>query len=198
MGIFQSQRYYNNIQALKSYKSLTGIINLFLLWALFQSCSDFKQKGQLNKVERIQKSISTLQSTLEEGFPDTLSSMRLNMMQTELKIKNNLILDSVDNSFGADMDAYKMARKSIKSINKQYITIKKTLLKSKIRVDALYSDISQGFGKRNAYEKYIATEHKNTLLIEKRIDELLNEVKQVCDQYRLLHPKLMALSNKWQ
>lgn len=169
-----------------------AFIGVFFLVA----CSDFKQKEQLKSVELLQTKVKALSTDFQASFPDTLSSMRQNMFQLQLFLQQHVVLDSVDRTYAKDMDAYKLARKKIGPLNKQYVAIKQALAEENTRLNHLNSDISNGFGKRDRYDRYIATETKNLTLLESRVIELKKELNTLRDTYRMLHPKLIALAGK--
>lgn len=162
------------------------------------ACSDFKQKEQLKAVEQLTSEATTLSKDFQASFPDTLSTMRQNMMQLQLFLQQHVVLDSVDRAYAKDMDTYKLARKKIGPINKQYVALKQAFAQEKTRLSQLHSDISNGFGKRDRYDAYIATEKKNITLLESRLNELKKELNALMDTYRLLHPKLNSLAGKYK
>jgi hypothetical protein len=162
------------------------------------ACSDFKQKEQLKAVEQLTSEATTLSKDFQASFPDTLSTMRQNMMQLQLFLQQHVVLDSVDRMYAKDMDTYKLARKKIGPINKQYVALKQAFAQENTRLAQLHSDISNGFGKRDRYDAYIATEKKNITLLESRLNELKKELNALMDTYRLLQPKLNSLAGKYK
>ena len=160
------------------------------------SCSDFKQKEQLRSVEQLQAKTQGLSSRMEQSFPDTLSAMRQNMMELQLFLRSHVVLDSVDRTYAANMDAFKLTSKKIAPINRQYVVLKKAFADEKKRLSDLHSDISNGFGKRQKYDAYIVKETKNVSALKLRTTELIAALKDMKEQYQLLHPKLSALASK--
>lgn len=170
------------------------LIGVFFLVA----CSDFKQKEQLKSVDQLKSKTTKLLDDFETSFPDTLSTLRQNMMQLQLFLQQHVVLDSVDRTYAKDMDTYKLARKKIGPINKQYVALKQAFAQESTRLSQLHSDISNGFGKRDRYDRYIATETKNLTLLESRVIEFKKELNALMDTYRLLHPKLNSLAGKYK
>ena len=170
----------------------------FMIVLVLLSCSDFEQKQQLKRVETLLNKTKVAQANFLSSFPDTLGSMRQNMMNLQLFLKTHVLLDSVDRSYAADMDAYKLARKKIKPINKQYVVLKSAFQEERTRLLQLKSDIANGFGKRQKYDQYIQTETKNVSLLIRRSNELKQEIHSLLDKYNMLHPKLSALSKKFK
>jgi CII-binding regulator of phage lambda lysogenization HflD len=171
---------------------------LYLFILSLTGCSDFKQEEQLKSVEELQAKSNTLQSKFKEAFPDTLSSMRQNMMHMEVFLKNHVILDSVDRSYGSDMDAYKETRNKIGAINKQYLVLKKAFSKETKQLEQLHKDVVNGFGKRQQYDSYILTEKKNVKKLEEHTLAFVKAITEIKDKYQLLHPRLNALAFKFR
>lgn len=157
------------------------------------SCSDFSQKKQLAKAEAIKKEVEKLEQEFLKSFPDSLSALRLTMMSTETAVKNKIILDSVDRSFSADMDAYKLTRKKIGPINEQYVKLKKAFSQEKSALFNLYNDINNGWGKRNEYDNYLQQEARNVEELKKASLELKRQLQILEQEFSLLHPKISAL-----
>jgi len=171
-------------------------ITLFVVLVFAFGCSDIQQKKQVSSVEQLQHKLEKMDSQLKQDFPDTLSRMRLTMMQVELKIKQNLVLDTIQLDFAANMDDYKQARKAIGPINKQYLALKKAMAEEQNTLGKLHKDIENGYGKRKSYDQYIANETKKIKQIEALNADLFKAVRQLLDTYKMIHPKLNALSNR--
>lgn len=170
-----------------------GTTVLWLFLFVVASCSDFSQKEQLTKVEALQKEVTNLEGDFLKSFPDTLSALRLTMMNTETAVKNKIILDSVDRSFSADMDAYKLTRKKIGPINEEYVKLKKAFSQEKSALMNLYNDINNGWGKRDEYDNYLQQEARNVKELKKGSLELKRQLQILNQEFSLLHPKISAL-----
>lgn len=169
-------------------------ISLCIL-SLFYSCSDINQKKQIEKVKALHQEVIQIDQELLNNFPDSISKMRLSMMQLELKIKQSYLLDSIDISFAKKMDDYKGARKSLKKLNKQYVLLKKAVKEELNALENLEADIQSGLGKRNKYDKFIKSETSKTAQLKSLFKDLNGLKTQIFSTYRLLHPQLLALSN---
>lgn len=177
---------------------MKNLVVLAILSVLIVGCSDFKQKAQLKAVNDLQAKAKRLNQSFKASFPDTLSSMRQNMMHMEIFLKNHVVLDSVDRSYGSDMDEYKETRNKIGTINKQYVVLKKAFTEESNQLKQLENDISNGFGKRQRYDDYLASEKKNVDKLEKHTNEFIKAINQIKDKYQLLHPRLNALAIKFK
>lgn len=169
---------------------------LFVVLLFANGCSDLQQNKQLSKVQNLQTKLEKFDRQLAKNFPDSLSKMRLEMMQVELKIKQNLVMDTIQLDFAADMDNYKAGRKAIGPMNKQYLALKKAMKEERSTLMKLHKDIENGYGKRKSYDQYIENETKKMKQIETLKEDLFASVQQLMDTYKLLHPKLNALSNR--
>jgi hypothetical protein len=115
------------------------------------------------------------------------------MMSTETAVKNKIILDSVDRSFSADMDSYKLTRKKIGPINEEYVKLKKAFSQEKSALINLYNDINNGWGKRDEYDNYLQQEARNVKELKKGSLELKRQLQILNQEFSLLHPKISAL-----
>lgn len=167
----------------------------FCLSLLAYSCSDVNQKKQLEEVKGLQEKVLEIEKNLANAHPDTISSMRLSMMQLELRIKSTYVLDFIDNDFAKKMDDYKRARKSLKPLNKQYVLLNRTIKEEKNVLKDLNNDIENGFGKRNKYDDFIKTESSKIQQLTTLLNDYVSHKDQVFSTYKLLHPQLLSLAN---
>lgn len=191
MELFRSRMLYINILALNTFK-IRLIFILFLFGAFF-SCSDFNQKEQLRKVDKITNSLDSLSLSLARHIPDSLNSMRQTMLNTEIALKNKVIMDTINVKYAKDMDTYKLARKRIGKINHHLVELRSAFKKEKKQLARLKKDIEMGWGKRNQYDAYIKLENKNIEVLATKSREIQSEVVKVCEIYRMLHPKMKTL-----
>jgi len=191
MELFRSRMLYINILALNTFK-IRLIFILFLFGAFF-SCSDFNQKEQLRKVDKITNSLDSLSLSLARHIPDSLNSMRQTMLNTEIALKNKVIMDTINVKYAKDMDTYKLARKRIGKINHHLVEQRSAIKKEKKQLARLKNDIEKGWGKRNQYDAYIKLENKNIEVLATKSREIQSEVVNVCEIYRMLHPKMKTL-----
>lgn len=194
MEEFQFLVFYINILALNTFKIWISLI-LFLVGGLL-SCSDFNQQEQLKKLEKLTNTTDSLSNVLKNSIPDSLNSMRQTMMNTEVALKNNITMDSVDLYYAKDMDTYKSARKRIGKINLYLVEVLAGCKKEKKQLVKLKEDIERGWGKRNKYNEYIKLEDKNIKTLISKTHVLQGEVVKVCEIYQLLHPKMKTLLGK--
>lgn len=191
MELFRFRMFYINILALNTFK--IRLIFILLLFGAFFSCSDFNQKEQLRKVDKLTNSLDSLSLSLAQHIPDSLNSMRQTMLNTEIALKNKVIMDTIDVKYAKDMDTYKLARKRIGKINHHLVELRSAIKKEKRQLARLKNDIEKGWGKRNQYDAYIKLENKNIAVLATKSREIQSEVVNVCEIYRMLHPKMKTL-----
>lgn len=74
--------------------------NLVFLIIITISCSDFSRKEQINKVNKLEKELGKLEQDLIANKIDTLSGLRSAINSVEIRIKNNLYLDTINMALG--------------------------------------------------------------------------------------------------
>jgi len=191
MELLRFQVFYKNIPVLKKC-NITRLMGICCLATLF-SCADLRQKEQVNAVDKLLYSLDSLQKTTENRLPDSLNSYRLAMMNTEVRLKNRYVIDTIDRAYARDMNTYKDARNSIGAINKHWVEIKSAFQQERKQLKILKKDIENGWGKRDRYAQYISFEKKNIQALTQRSEELRKKANLVVDAYRLLHPRMVAL-----
>ena len=144
--------------------------NLVFLMIITISCSDFSKKEQITKVNKLEKELGKLEKDLIANKIDTLSGLRSAINSVEIRIKNNLYLDTINMVLGKKMDDYKRMRKSLGPIGKSYEQLKTGVFEEKEALKNLKLDIQNGEGERNLYDQHITFESTkikqlNTLLI---------------------------------
>jgi hypothetical protein len=100
------------------------LLMLFLAVSVLSACADLNKELQLKRIEQEQKRLDLLSEKIKDKRMDDVSAFKINTMQTELKIKQNLYLDTINMELAKQLDAYKVMRRSIKPILKQYRQLK--------------------------------------------------------------------------
>lgn len=144
---------------------------------LMFGCSMNEKKENVKAVRNLLARENSLSHRLEVAFPDTLVSIRLSMMNTEQIIKNKYVSDSINTSFAKDMNDFKINRKKIGKINKEYLMLKATLQSEKKQLNNLLEDIQNGKGNSNDHKQHLAQESLNLDTIEKGLGEFIARLK---------------------
>ena len=161
---------------------------------LFFSCSDLKKDEQLKRISTLEKRILLIENERIVNEIDTLTSLKIATNAVEIRIKNYLVLDTINLVLGKKMDAYKMMRRSLKPLGKQNSQLKQAIREEQKTLKALRSDIENGSGSRDKYESYILFEKNKLNQLQILLDEYLRLKKETMTTYRELHPELNQLS----
>ncbi len=161
---------------------------------LFFSCSDLKKDEQLKRISTLEKRILLIENERTVNEIDTLTALKIATNAVEIRIKNYLVLDTINLVLGKKMDAYKMMRRSLKPLGKQNSQLKQAIREEQKTLKALRSDIENGSGSRDKYESYILFEKNKLNQLQILLDEYLKLKKETMATYRELHPELNQLS----
>jgi hypothetical protein len=180
----------------------TVLITLFVL-GLLSACADLHREEQLKKVDKMLIQADSLQAVLQEHQVDTLANIQNSIMSIELRIRNNYTADTINISLSQKMNKFRNLKKFFMSesaeeeeeeegeeksgrlthqtLGSAYLDIKGGIASEKSTLQELRSDISNGLGKRDKYNEYIAFE---TQKID-QLCELLEDYKTHKD--KILH-----------
>lgn len=147
---------------------------LFLIMFLFNSCSDIEKEEQIKKINRLKKSVATLENKVSLCKMKNISEKKIAIYSVIKRIKSYYYLDTVDIQFAKKMDAYKVMGRALKSLGGNYEKIRISLDEEKVVLTTLQTDIKNGFGRREKYNEYIKFE-KNKI----------EQIKQLLDDYKL-------------
>ena len=100
---------------------MKNLFFLSLLSVLFTSCVDLKKEQLVKNVSRLNTKLEQIAARSKDSRMDSISNIKINTIQTELRIKQNLHLDTINISLAKQLDAYKVMRKSIKQIGRAHV-----------------------------------------------------------------------------
>jgi hypothetical protein len=142
----------------------------------------------------LEKRILLIENERTVNEIDTLTALKITTNAVEIRIKNYLVLDTINLVLGKKMDAYKIMRRSLKPLGKQNSQLKQAIREEQKTLKALKSDIENGSGSRDKYESYILFEKNKLNQLQILLDEYLRLKKETMATYRELHPELNQLS----
>jgi hypothetical protein len=166
---------------------------LFLLFTLF-SCSDFQKKGQLEKIQRSQRNLYDIEKELKVNKIDTMSKIKLATNEVELRIKNNLVLDTINLILGKKMDDYKRMRKSFEPLGRSYSQLMTGISEERMTLNNLVTDIQNGEGERNKYDTYIVYENNKIKQLKILLNSYISFKNKTMETFFRLHNELDSLS----
>jgi hypothetical protein len=169
-------------------------ILLLFVSVLTFACVDFKRDQLLRKVAKMDRNLLVLVGKLKDDRMNDIASIKLNTIQTELRVKQNLHLDTIDMELAKKLDAYKVMRRSIKPMLQQYLKVKEGIKEEKRVLKQLRKDINEGRGERNRYAEYIRFERQKVSQLSSLTTEFLRAKEQFFKDYALLYPPIEAFS----
>jgi hypothetical protein len=172
-------------------RSITFLLSFSIL--LF-SCSDLKKDEQLKRISKLEKGLALIEKERLKNEIDTLAALKVATNAVEIRIKNYLVLDTINLVLGKKMDAYKIMRRNFKPLGKQNSQLKQAIREEQKSLKALKSDIDNGSGSRDKYESYILFEKNKVNQLQTLLDEYLRLKEETMATYRELHPELNQLS----
>jgi hypothetical protein len=161
---------------------------------LLFSCSDLKKDEQLKRIAKLEKRLSDIESVRIKNEIDTLTALKIATNAVEIRIKNYLVLDTIDMVLGKKMDTYKIMRRNLKPLGKQNSQLKTAIREERRTLNDLKVDIENGSGSRDKYESYILFEKNKISQVDVLLKEYLRFKEETLDTYHKLHPELNQLS----
>lgn len=169
-------------------------ILLSFVGVLTFACVDFNRDQLLQKVAKMDKHLIVLEGKLKDERMNELSAIKLNTMQTELRVKQNLHLDTIDLALAKKLDAFKVMRKSIKPMMQQYLQVKEGIKEERRVLKQLRGDIKEGRGERNRYGEYLRFERKKVSQLSSLTADYLRSKDQFFKDYARFYPPIEAFS----
>ena len=148
---------------------------LFTGLSLLLSCADMQRDQFLKQLNKLDKQLLQIESKLEEEQIEDISSIKSKTMQTELRIKQNLHLDTINMALAKQLDAYKVMRRSVKPLMQQYMKARNGVQEEKKVLKQLKRDIQEGRGERHRYAEYIRFERQKVKQLDLLCDDFLRQ-----------------------
>jgi hypothetical protein len=161
---------------------------------LFTSCADMQRETYLKEIVVLQDKLLEIENTLPDSRITDISSIKIKTVQTELRIKQNLQLDTIDLELAKKLDAYKLMRKSIKPMMKQFVKVREGIKEEKGVLKRLHQDIQDGRGERQRYATYIRFERKKVKQLSELNADYLRAKAKFFSEYARLYPSVEAFS----
>lgn len=167
---------------------------LSLLSVIVFACADLKKEQLTQKVAKLEHELLVIEEGLIDDRMNTISSIKINTMQTELRIKQNLHLDTINLELSKQLDAYKLMRKNIKPMMQDYLKVRNGIKEEKQVLKRLAKDIEEGRGERNRYPEYIRFERQKVKQIALLAADFSSAKNQLFKDYETLYPPVEAFS----
>jgi hypothetical protein len=167
---------------------------VFFSILLFTSCADIQRETYLKQIVALQEKLLKIENTLPDSRLTDISSIKVNTMQTELRIKQNLQLDTIDMELAKKLDAYKLMRKSIKPMMQQFVKAREGINEEKGVLKRLHQDIQDGRGDRHRYANYIRFERNKVKQLSELSADYLRAKAKFFSEYARLYPTVETFS----
>jgi hypothetical protein len=171
---------------------------LFFILSLFSLLTGCKanNKDQIARIQKLSISLDSLEQNLVKNEIDTLAALGVATNAVELRIKNHYNLDSIDYEFGKKMDEYKVMRRSLGPLGKNYVDIKKGIIEERSVLKNLTNDISNNIGTHEENETNIQFEKEKVNQLAVLLKEYLIEKNKTMTTFQKLHKELDSFSLK--
>ncbi|MFM7007132.1 MAG: hypothetical protein ACKOWX_07745 [Flavobacteriales bacterium] len=170
-------------------------IFLVLLAVFFSACADLSKDHLFEKIQALNQKLENLEEALKDTRLNEVATIKNNTMQTELRIKQNLHLDTVNIELAKKLDAYKLMRKSIKPVMRQLVKIKQGISEEKHVLRQLKNDIKEGRGQRDRYEEYIKFEGQKVAQLTALTKDFTRAKNKFFTDYKRLYPPVAAFAD---
>lgn len=170
-------------------------IFLVLMAVIFSACADLRKDQLFQKIEALNQKLEKLEGELKDTRLNDVATIKNNTMQTELRIKQNLHLDTVNMELAKKLDAYKLMRKSIKPVMQQLVKIRQGISEEKEVLQQLKNDIQDGRGKRDRYEEYIKFEAQKVAQLDALTKDFIRAKNKFFTDYKRLYPPVTAFAD---
>ncbi len=158
------------------------------------SCADLQREQFLSQIAQLNRKLAQIESNLVDKRLIDIATIKNNTIQTELRIKQNLQLDTIDMVLAKKLDAYKLMRKSIKPMMQQYIQVRNGIKEEKRVLKRLRQDIQDGRGERQRYAAYIRFERQKVKQLGQLSTDYLRSKEKFFSEYARLYPSVEAFS----
>ena len=160
----------------------------------FISCADFNRDELLSQVDKQQQQLERLNQQLERHVIKDVATLKNDAMQAELRIKQNLHLDTINMELARQLEEFKLMRKSINPLMKQYLKAKNGIKEEMAVLKNLSRDIEEGRGERQRYNEYIRFEKQKVKQLSALTTDFINARAKLIADYDRLYPPIEAFS----
>jgi hypothetical protein len=169
---------------------------LFICVLLFLIGCNQNNKEQIEniRIQSLTNSLDSIEKLLLKNEIDTLAALGVATNAVELRIKNYYNLDSIDYEFGKKMDQYKVMRRSLGPLGKNFVDIKNGINEERSALKNLTNDISNNIGTREENETNIQFEKEKVNQLEVLLKEYLIEKNKTMTTFHKLHKELDSFS----
>jgi septation ring formation regulator EzrA len=173
---------------------MKNLLFLIIFLSTLLSCADLNRDKFLGELTQLDHKLEEIEAMLKEAQLNEVSTIKNNTMQTELRVKQNLYLDTIDMKLAKQLDAFKVMRRSVKPLMQQYTKIKQGVKEEKQVLKRLRMDINDGRGERQRYAEYIRFERQKVKQLQLLSKDFLRAKDHFFKDYERLYPPVEAFS----
>ncbi len=167
---------------------------LFLLGFTFTACVDLKKDEYTQRITKLETALGKIEHKLLFNKLGSLPELKRQTEAVELRIKNYLVLDTIDLITGKKIQAYKIMIKNWTPIWKQFSQLKDGIKEESRTLKNLRKDIESGAGDRASYEQYLLFEKNKVTQLDVLLQDYLRLKKENLQTYQSLHKDLNLFS----
>ena len=171
---------------------LLAIMGLLLLSAC--SLLDSERKKYYLELDEMSKDLTNLEETLLSNEIDTLAALQLATNNVELRIKNYLVLDTINMSLAKKLNDYKIMRRALGPLWSAFQKVLKSIKEERETLAKLRTDIENGSGERDKYRKYLDFEKAKVKQISMLIVDYVKQKNKTMKTFFDLHSELNTFS----
>lgn len=160
----------------------------------FSSCNSAEKQAKLDKITQLEKSVDSIETVLNKNVIDTIAGLKNATSQVELRIKAHLKISKVDMVLDQKMNRFKLMRKSLNPLGRNFNKIRRGILEEKTALSALKKDIENGAGNAEKQDEFIAFEKNKVEQINVLLTDYMETKEKFFVNYKELYPELLAFS----
>lgn len=167
---------------------------LFLVLITLNSCADLKRKDQLKQLSEVEKSLDSIQTVLIETFDvdEFVSILDLNQ-ELSIKIKENT--DTISVEFALVLDDYNNVFRNKSDVRGEFNILRDNLLRAKLSIHNLQSDIEEGEGQRGEYNDFVKFEQQKVQTLRNDLTTFIQLYNPFIELHEKYYSKIDSFYN---
>jgi len=174
------------------------IVWLLIIIIGFSACNTSEKQAKLEKIAELERSIDSIQTVLNKNIIDSIAGLKNATNQVEIRIKQHLKISKVDRVLDQKMNRFKLMRKSLNPLGRNFNKIRQGILEEKTALSALKNDIENGSASAEKQEDFIAFEKNKVEQISVLLTDYMASKEKFFLDYNELYPELLAFSLELQ
>ena len=153
---------------------------LITLFFFLFACVDLKKSSQIETIQRISKSLDSMQIVLHQHPIDIVKEQEQIYFKLEQKIRKNVdVSDTINLDFGKKLDEIKFMREKFQPLEIVYKQLGKDIKNEAKILKNLKLDISKSNGERGEYQKNLDFELEKFSKLKVQLEDYTNTRKDI-------------------